>query len=75
MYQSHHAHLNITPPCRNDNVNDQQAKVAYNYKNTKEKLYKTNAAIYLFIYLLTPWSRVLLEKITASQLVKKFIAF
>jgi hypothetical protein len=26
-------------------------------------------------YLLTPWSRVLLEKLTGSQLVKKFTAF
>jgi len=26
-------------------------------------------------YLLTPWSRVLLEKLTGSQLVKKFPAF
>jgi hypothetical protein len=30
---------------------------------------------YLFTYLLTPWSRVLLEKLTGSQLVKKFPAF
>jgi hypothetical protein len=26
-------------------------------------------------YLLTPWSRVLLEKLTGSKLVKKFSAF
>jgi len=29
----------------------------------------------LFTYLLTPWSRVLFEKLTGSQLVKKFPAF
>ena len=29
----------------------------------------------LLAYLLTPWSRVLLEKLTGSQLVKKFPAF
>ena len=29
----------------------------------------------LFTYLLTPWSRVLLEKLTGLQLVKKFPAF
>ena len=29
----------------------------------------------LLTYLLTPWSRVLLEKLTGSQLVKKFPAF
>jgi len=28
-----------------------------------------------FTYLLTPWSRVLLEKLTGSQLVKKFPTF
>ena len=30
---------------------------------------------YLFTYLLTPWCRVLLEKLTGLQLVKKFFAF
>ena len=31
--------------------------------------------IRLLTYLLTPWSRVLLEKLTGSQVVKKFPAF
>jgi hypothetical protein len=30
---------------------------------------------YVRTYLLTPWSRVLLEKLTGSQLVEKFPAF
>ena len=30
---------------------------------------------YLLTYLLTPWCRVLLEKLTGLQLVKKFLAF
>ena len=30
---------------------------------------------YFVTYLLTPWSRVLLEKLTGLQLVKKFSAF
>jgi len=30
---------------------------------------------YLLIYLLTPWCRVLLEKLTGLQLVKKFSAY
>jgi len=30
---------------------------------------------YLLTYLLTPWYRVLLEKVTGLQLVKKFAAF
>ena len=29
----------------------------------------------IFTYFLTPWNRVLLEKLTSSQLVKKFPAF
>ena len=29
----------------------------------------------VYTYLLTPWSRVLLEKLTGLQLVKKFPAF
>jgi len=34
-----------------------------------------NILYYLKTYLLTPWSRVLLEKLIGSQLVKKFPAF
>jgi len=29
----------------------------------------------IFTHLLTPWSRILLEKLVSSQLVKKFPAF
>jgi len=32
-------------------------------------------ASYLLTYLLTPWSRVLLEKLNVSQLVRNFPAF
>jgi hypothetical protein len=35
----------------------------------------SNLFTYLFTYLLTPWCRVLLEKLTGLQLVKKFPAF
>jgi len=31
--------------------------------------------VYILTYLLTPWSKVLLEKLSSSQLVKKFLAF
>jgi len=31
--------------------------------------------LHILTYLLTPWSRVLLEKLTGRQLVKKFPAF
>jgi hypothetical protein len=34
-----------------------------------------NIHAYLLTYLLTPWSRVLLEKLPGFQLVKKFPAF
>jgi len=35
----------------------------------------TDLLNYLFSYLLTPWSRVLLEKMTSSQLVTEIPAF
>jgi hypothetical protein len=35
----------------------------------------TYCLTYIHTYSLTPWSRVLLEKLTGSQLVKKFHAF
>ena len=35
----------------------------------------TYLLIFLLTYLLTPWCRVLLEKLTGLQLVKKFPAF
>jgi len=35
----------------------------------------TNLSKYLLTYVLTPWSRVLLEKLTGSQIVKQFSAF
>ena len=38
-------------------------------------LYITDIIAYLITYLLTPWCRVLLEKLTGLQLVKKFPAF
>ena len=37
--------------------------------------WKWPTPVYLLTYLLTPWSRVLLEKLTGIQLVKKFPAF
>jgi hypothetical protein len=41
------------------------------------KSVELNSDIFYFasFYLLTPWSRVLLEKLTGSQLVQKFPAF
>ena len=42
---------------------------------TKSGLPKLTAVSLLLTYLLTPWCRVLLEKLTGLQLVKKFPAF
>jgi hypothetical protein len=43
------------------------------------KLAKKNEIHYIrnksFTYLLTPWSRVLLEKLTGFKMVKKFLAY
>ena len=40
-----------------------------------QKYYASYLLTYLVTYLLTPWNRVLLEKVTGFQLVKKFRAF
>jgi len=39
------------------------------------QLLKSVGKVQIRLYLHTPWSRVLLEKLTGSQLVKKFPAF
>jgi hypothetical protein len=42
----------------------------------RKAMYRTKAIItFLRTYLLTPWSRVLLEKLTGLQQVKKFPTF
>ena len=38
-------------------------------------LWRTSVLLILLTYLLTLWSRVLLEMVTSSQLLKKFPAF
>jgi len=45
------------------------------YSLTYLLTYSLTYSLYLLTYLLTPWSRVLLEKLTGFQLVKKFLAF
>jgi len=49
------------------------------YLNTKNPEFKEflvlDSTPYLLTYILTPWSRVILEKLTVSQLVKKFPPF
>jgi len=45
------------------------------HKINKHKLLTIALRLYFVVtYSLTPWSRVLLEKLTVSQLVKKFLA-
>ena len=49
-------------------------------QNNNGKLFREKIVIfmlntYLLTYLLTPWSRVLLEKLASLQLVKKLPAF
>jgi len=41
----------------------------------KPKISQGSYPIRILTYLLTPWSRVLFEKLTSSQVVKKFPAF
>jgi hypothetical protein len=47
------------------------------HEYTVEKDWTTNTYLltYLLTYLFAPWSKVLLEKLTGFQLVKKFLAF
>ena len=60
-----------------------QAKTKYMICGTKKKYvenvfkvkHMTFERVNSFVYLLTPWSRVLLEKLASLQLVKKFPAF
>ena len=54
--------------------------LAWNYGQCPKELSRLNyeyfglyCYTYLFTYLLTPWSRVLIEKLTGSQPVKKFL--
>ena len=47
-----------------------------NNNNNNNNTYKhTYIHTYIHTYLLTTWNKVLLEKLTGSQLVKKFSAF
>jgi hypothetical protein len=41
----------------------------------RDAIYELTYLKYLLTYLLTPWSRALLEKLTGFQLLKKFHAF
>ena len=43
--------------------------------STKLELVLFSCRKFVIPYLLTPWSRIFLEKLTVSQLVKKFLAF
>ena len=44
-------------------------------RNKMGRVHELSILTYLLTYLLTPWCRVLLEKLTGLQLVKKFPAF
>jgi hypothetical protein len=46
-----------------------------NLKKTQEVLPQSAVRVQVGVLLLTPWSRVLLKKLTDFQLVKKFTAF
>ena len=45
------------------------------YRYSRCKIKYSNGSLRLLSYLLTPWCRVLIEKLTGLQLVKKFPAF
>ena len=71
------AQLRVCARLRND-TRDYELQMYVKNNNVDEIAKRpllTCLLAYLLIYLLTPWSRVFLEKLTASQLVKKFPAF
>ena len=68
----HRANLNSYT--RNTNIRVQNKKKNYCLEKVHYRPI-TNLSKYLLIYLLTPWSRVLLERLTDSQLVKQLPAF
>jgi len=43
--------------------------------STRKQMQSCCLAIHLITYLFTPWSKVLLEKLSGSQIVRKFLAF
>jgi len=52
-----------------------QIKICWHKKDIKHDRELSRVRDYLHTYLLTPWSRILLEKLTGFQVVKKFPAF
>ena len=60
-----------------ENINDKGRTVYFSRNNNGwvEDIQKRLLTKYNITYLITPWNRVLLEKLTGSQLVKKFPTF
>ena len=74
--------ISWTDRVRNDDVLQRVEEKKKNILHTVKKkdiwivhILSRNLLTYLLTYLLTPWCRVLLEKLTGLQLVKKFPAF
>jgi len=58
----------------NQDQRDIEVTLLLDFKNNTANPYRLMLT-YLLTYLLTPWRRVLLEKLTSFHLVKKFPAF
>ena len=71
---TYHCATNITyvKRCRYDISQSHLPSASYSPSGNKKKI---TSIYYLLTYSLTPWRRVLLEKLTGLQLVKKFPAF
>jgi len=54
---------------------DPSQGLIYFFKSTSVSNLRLYLHAYLFTHSLTPWSRVVLEKLTGFQLVKRFLAF
>ena len=73
-HSCHHLHI-IQNRIRATTVRVQDFRnSAQDFRNSAAHSYVTHILTYLHTYLLTPWSRDLLEKLTVSHPVKKFSA-
>ena len=68
MTPSHSALVTYPPPCYHTDL-------LVNYQMLLTSLLKCTFSVAYLLTLLTPWCRVLLEKLTGLQLVKKFPSF
>ena len=68
-------HIHFTVIDKHDNTCYKHGSLPSAHRPTDFVLTRSQTLNFLLTYLLTPWCRILLEKLTGLQLVKKFLAF